>query len=128
MRKHWDGGILRSAPSVSLRFMRERGGTETRDGCGGFSAHLWILTEPRASRADLLGEGLLTAAVSGEQEEGVAQQTVLGSRQQLLVGERVRVAAPVVHDGVPVAVRERKNSLKRSEGERTEDFPTVTGQ
>ena len=57
---------------------------------------------------------MFTAAVSGEEEEGVSQQTVLGSGQQLL-SEGVGVAAPVVHDGVPVAVRERKNSLEHSE-------------
>ena len=76
--------------------------------------HLWILAVLCANRAHVLGQGLVTAAVSGHQEEGVAQQTVVCSGQQLLAREGIRVATPDVHDGVPVAVREGKNSLKCS--------------
>lgn len=80
--------------------------------------HLWILTVLWANRADFLCESLLTATISGQEEEGVAQQTILCSGQQLLVSERIWVATPVVHDGVPVAIRERENSLKHSEKEK----------
>lgn len=72
--------------------------------------HLWILTIGTANRAHFLRQGVVAAGVTGQQDEGVPQQTVLGSWQQLLVGERIRVATPVVHDGVPVAVGERQNS------------------
>lgn len=76
--------------------------------------HLWILAVLWANGAHVVSQGLITAAVSGHKEEGVAQQTVLRSGQQLLVSEGIRVATPDIHNGVPVAVREGKNSLKRS--------------
>lgn len=73
-------------------------------------SHLWILTIGTADRGHFLCQSVVTAGVTGQQDEGVPQQTVLGSWQQFLVGERIWVATPVVHDGVPVAVGERENS------------------
>ena len=74
--------------------------------------HLWILAGIGSETGHFLHQSVLATGVSGEEEEGVAQQAVLGPGQQLQVGEGVRVAAPVVHDGVPVAVGEGEHALE----------------
>lgn len=83
--------------------------------------HLWVLSVLGAGGVHTLGECVFAASVPGEQEEGVTQQTVVSSGQQLLVGKRVRMAAPVVHEGVPVSVREGQHSLERPETRRDKD-------
>lgn len=85
------------------------------------AAHLWIVAVLRAGGPHLLGQSLLAAAVSGQEEEAVAQQAVVGAGQQLSVRERVWVATPVVHEGIPVAVGEGKNPLKLPKGSKSND-------
>ena len=93
--------------------------------------HLWILAVIGASTGHFLHQSVLATGVSGEEEEGVAQQAVLGPGQQLQVGEGVRVAAPVVHDGVPVAVWEGEHTLehpKMDESEERQNRQCVKGR